>query len=355
MEAIALTDTLSLASGGNGTNGALKDRVARFQVPSSRKSLIQAAITIGGFLAICAAMYATAGLSYWITLALTPIAAGLLVRTFIIQHDCGHSAFFRSRRLNDAVGFTCSLFTLAPYLSWRRQHAGHHAIWNNLDRRETGVDIYSSCLTVDEFRSLSPWRRLEYRLSRNPIVANIVLPPLVFLALYRLPFDMPPAWKRERRGVYLTNLALVALIGGLGLIVGFDRVLEVQLPVTVLASIIGIWLFTVQHRGESVVWARQNEWNVETASLKGSNYLRLSPVLQWFTGNIGLHHVHHLNPKIPNYRMQACHDATAELRDVPAMDVRSAFKAMFHVLWDEKRQRMVTFHAAGLRAREAGR
>ena len=255
---------------------------------------------------------------------------------------------FRSKRLNDTLGVLCSLITFTPYASWRRQHAGHHAVWNNLDRRDSGADIYSSCLTVDEYRALNPWRRRWYRLSRNPIIANILLPPLVFLVLYRFPFDMPATWRRERLAVYLTDVALVALICGLGLLVGFDRVLLVQLPVVVVASIIGVWLFTVQHRGETTRWARKGDWAFLTASLEGSTYLRLSPLLRWFTGNIGLHHVHHLNPKIPNYRLQQCYDAIAELRDAPIMTLRHAFKAMFYVLWDERRQRMVTIRTAGL-------
>jgi omega-6 fatty acid desaturase (delta-12 desaturase) len=166
--------------------------------------------------------------------------------------------------------------------------------------------------------------------------------------LYRFPFDMPAGWRRERLAVYLTDLALVALIGSPGLVLGFGRVAEVHLPIMVLASIGGVWLFTVQHRSDHTVWARQNERNVVTASLQGANYLRLSSMLQWFTGNIGLHHVHHLNPKIPNYRLQQCHDAVADLRDVPVMTLRSAFKAMFCVLWDERQQRMVTLRTAGL-------
>jgi acyl-lipid omega-6 desaturase (Delta-12 desaturase) len=324
----------------------LMRRVARFQAPVLHRSLAQILTSIGGLLATSAAMYATAGLSYWIVLALAPLAAGFLVRTFIIQHDCGHGAFFRSRRWNDALGFACSMFTLAPYLSWRRQHAGHHSVWNNLDRRDTGADIYSSCLTVAEYRALGPGRRRWYRWTRHPLVANLIIPPLVFLVLYRLPFDMPAGWRRERIGVYLTNLALGALIGGIGLALGFGRVAEVQLPVMVLASVIGVWLFTVQHRSERTVWARQGEWNVLTASLRGSTYLRLGAVLQWFTGNIGLHHVHHLNPRIPNYRLQPCHESLAELREVPVMTFGAALKAMFFVLWDEGRQRMVTFRAA---------
>ena len=308
------------------------------------RSLVQAGTTIGAYVGICAIMYATIGHSHWIALA--PLAAGFLVRMFIIQHDCGHGAYFRSRRANDVLGVLCSLFTLTPYSSWRRQHAGHHGVWNNLDRRSSGADIYSACLTTEEFRALSSWRQRWYRLSRNPLIANIVLPPLVFLVLYRTPFDMPKEWRRERRAVYLTDLALFAALGSLGAVVGFGHVVAVQLLIMVPASIVGVWLFTVQHRSDTTVWARQEEWDALGASLKSTTYLRLSPILRWFTGNIGLHHVHHLNPKIPNYRLQLCHDSVAELRDVPAMSLRSALRAMLLVLWDEESQKLVPFHKA---------
>ena len=324
----------------------LRQRVALFQTPDLPSSLTQILTSIGGFLAVCGAMYALADYSYWLVLALSPVAAGFLVRTFIIQHDCGHGAFFRSRRWNDALGFVCGVLTLAPYFSWRRQHAGHHGIWNNLDRRNTGVDIYSTCLTVEEYRALSPWARRWHRFSRSPLIANIVAPPLVFLLLFRVPFDMPRDWKRERLAVYLTNASLIAVIGGIGLMLGFGRVAEIQLPVILMASTIGVWLFTVQHRSDHTVWARQDDWSAVTASLEGSNYLRLPRILQWFTGNIGLHHIHHLNPKIPNYRLQPCHDAISDLRDVPEMSLRSAFRSMYYTLWDEQRKHMVTFRSA---------
>jgi omega-6 fatty acid desaturase (delta-12 desaturase) len=320
--------------------------MAGFQSPQIDQSLGQILTSIGGYIAVSAAMYATIGISYWIVLALMPIAAGLLVRVFIIQHDCGHQAFFRSQRWNDRLGHVCSLLTLTPYLAWRRQHAGHHAIWNNLDRRANGADFYSSCLTVDEYRTMSPWRRRFYRLVRHPIVANILVPPFVFLALYRIPFDMPASWRRERMAVHATNLALALAVLGFGLVLGFDNLLMIQLPVIVLAAIIGAWLFTVQHRSEHIVWARQKDWTFDSASIEGSNHLRLTPVLQWFTGNIGLHHVHHLSPKIPNYRLQQCHDAIAELRTGPVMNLAAAFKAMFYVLWDERHSRMITFRTA---------
>jgi acyl-lipid omega-6 desaturase (Delta-12 desaturase) len=324
----------------------LRKCVSRFQTPNLKSSLWQTSTTIGGFLAVCAAMYILADYSYWATFALAPLAAGLLVRTFIIQHDCGHGAFFRSRQSNLVLGFFCSLLTLAPYASWRRQHAGHHGVWNNLDNRNTGVDIYSTCLTLEEYAALNPWHRRWYRFSRNPIIANIVLPPCVFLLLFRLPYDMPAGWRRERLSVYLTNIAVIALLGGVGLMLGFDRVLVIQLPVVAMASTIEVWLFTIQHRSDHTVWARQEDWSAVTASLKGSSHLRLPRVLQWFTGNIGLHHIHHLNPRIRNYRLQKCHDAVSEFQEIPVMTLRTAFRAMFYTLWDEPRQQMVTFRGA---------
>lgn len=338
-----MSESLSTVSFQPAHDDDLDRRVARFEAPALGTSLGQIVTSIGGYLAVCAAMYATAGISYGFVLALAPVAAGFLVRTFIIQHDCGHGASFRSWRWNQALGIACSLLTLAPYLSWRRQHAGHHRVWNNLDSRDSGVDIYSYCLTVDEYRALPRWRRRWYRVTRNAVVANLILPPLVFLVLYRLPFDMPARWRRERRGVHLTNLALVALYGTLGLVAGFDRLVLVQLPVTVLASIVGVWLFTVQHRSDRAVWARDGEWNRQTASVDGTTYLRLPRLLQWFTGNIGLHHIHHLNSTIPNYRLQQAHDALRDSCTIPAMPFHKAFRAMFCVLWDERRRRMVTF------------
>lgn len=321
----------------------IRRSISEFQAPDIRSGLFQIATSVGGFVVTCAVMYMTAEISSWISLALSPLAAGFLIRIFIIQHDCGHGAFFPSRRLNDVTGFLCGLLTVTPYASWRRQHAGHHGVWNNLDRRNTGADIYSSCLTVSEYQALSTWKRRWYRLSRSTFIANFVAPPLVFLLLFRLPFDMPDGWRRERLAVYLTNLCLVALFTGLGFLLGFERVLLVQLPAIALASIIGVWLFTIQHRSDHTVWARQKDWDVVTASLQGSNHLKLPRWLQWFTGNIGLHHIHHLNPKIPNYRLQDCHDALDAQINIPVLTLGAAFRAMFYTLWDETNEKMVTF------------
>ncbi len=177
-------------------------------------------------------------------------------------------------------------------------------------------------------------------------MTNILLPPLIFTLLYRLPFDMPKSWRYERRVVHLTSLALVATLASLGLLLGYDRVAAIQLPVLVLAAVIGVWLFSVQHRGEAIRWFRHDVWDPRSAALQGSTYLRLPAILQWFTGNIGFHHVHHLNPRVPNYRLRECHELIAAHCTVPQLSFRDGVRALRFVLWDEARGRMVTFREA---------
>ena len=313
-----------------------------FQTPILARSLGQIATSFGGFVATIAAMYLCLGISIWAALPLSVLAAGFLVRIFIIQHDCGHGSFFRSHRANNLLGMLCSLLTLAPYAFWRRQHARHHGSWNNLDRRAaSGLDIYSSCLTLAEYVRLKPWRRSLHRLACHPVVSHLILPPIVFMLLYRVPFDAAKEWRYERRAVYLTNIGLICLIGGLGLAIGFDRVAAVQLPVMVVASIIGVWLFSIQHRFEGTLWAPNAEWSFAAAALHGSSHLHLPRILQWFTGNIGFHHAHHLNPRIPNYRLEECHNALPDLQSAPILTLRSAVTTLHYALWDGERGRMV--------------
>ena len=324
---------------------ALLAGLAAFQTPSLRQSAGQLVLTAGAYVGLTALMYAAIlHHATWLAWLLTIPAAGFVVRLFIIQHDCGHSAYFRSQRMNDAVGVLCSLATFTPYANWRRQHAGHHAVWNNLDQRHAGADIYSACLTTREYQALSASGKFRYRAARHPLVAQLLLPPLVFLVLYRVPFDTPREWRRERRSVHVTNLLLAALLTGLALWLGIAAVLSVQLPVMVIASIVGVWLFSVQHRFEDSLWLRQPQWTPLGASLHGSSWLRLPGLLQWFTGNIGFHHVHHLLPRVPNYRLQACHEASPTLAEtVTSLTLREALAAPSFALWDETLERMVRF------------
>lgn len=344
---------IAQGSGAGGAELELAALLAPYRAPIAVKSACQLATSVGLFLLANAAMYWSLQLSYLVTLALAVPAGAVLVRVFIVQHDCGHGAFFRSPRANAIVGVLCSLMTFTPYANWRRQHAGHHGNWNNLDRRASGADIYSVCLTVKEYRGLSPRDRLVYRLSRHPVIANLLLPPLIFVVLYRVPFDTPASWGRERRSVYWTDIGLAVLLGSLGLLLGFKHVLLVQMPIITVASIIGVWLFTVQHRFETVRWMRRSDWSFTGASLEGSSFLRLPRFLQWLTGNIGFHHIHHLEPRVPNYRLEECCKAVPALQAVPAQSLWSGLRAMRLALWDEEDCCMIGFEEAGAIAARA--
>lgn len=332
---------------------ALLATLAPFQRPSTWRSVAQLGSTALAYAACVVAMYGLAlHVSVWLAAAIAVPAAGLMVRLFIIQHDCGHGSYFRSRRANEIVGLLCGLVTFTPFANWRRQHAGHHAVWNNLDQRHGGADFYSTCLTLDEYARLSAPRRFLYRLLRHPAISHLLLPPLVFLVVYRLPLDAPKSWRRERRGVHLTNLGLAALLVGLGLLLGWGSVALVELSTVTIASICGVWLFNVQHRFEDTEWLRQPQWTRMRAALNGSSYLRLPRVLQWFSGNIGFHHVHHLLPRVPNYRLQACHEALlARVGAIRTLTLFEALRAPSFALWDEANARMVPFPRAARAAR----
>ncbi|MBK1656900.1 fatty acid desaturase [Paracraurococcus ruber] len=318
----------------------------RFQRAVPRTAAWQLATTFLPLLAVLAAMQAGLALGWWWALALALPAAALTVRVFALQHDAGHGSLFATPRANDLVGRLCSLFTFTPYGHWRRQHAGHHAVWNDLDRRDRGTDIYSTCETVAEYRAMGPGRRRLYRILRHPLLMLLVFPPLVFLLLYRLPYDAPLGWGREHRSVHLTNLSLVILYGGLATVLGVGPVVAGVVAVMVPASITGVWLFSVQHRFEGVHWARHAAWDRVAASLAGSSYLQLPAVLRWVTASLGFHHVHHLAPRIPNYLLEACHEAHPAFATVRVVTLREAFSAPDHLLWDEEAGRMVTIKDA---------
>lgn len=325
------------------TTVQLRAAVAPFESPSLALGLYQIATSLGLYVTTVAIMYWSLGISYALTLLLALPASAFLVRVFIVQHDCGHGSFVAWKRGNDILGAFCGVLTLAPYAHWRRQHAGHHANWNNLDRRESGADIYSACLTVAEYRALTPRQQFFYRLWRHPAMANVLFPPLVFLLLYRTPFDTPKTWTRERRSVWTTNLAILAVFLALGLTLGFVHVLMVQLPIVFVTTVTGVWLFSVQHRFEDARWLRKDDWNFAEAALTGSSYLVLPGLLQWITGNIGFHHIHHLSQRIPNYRLAACHYSNPQLYPERPLSLARALSAGRLTLWDESLRRLVRF------------
>jgi omega-6 fatty acid desaturase (delta-12 desaturase) len=324
-------------------DGQVRRAAARFAHPVARNAWLQLLTSFGPFLATCAVMYLVLPFSLPLAMALALPAGALLVRVFIVQHDCGHGSFFASRQANAWVGRLCSLLTCAPYGNWSRHHSVHHAQSSNLDRPRGDTDMYSTCLTVRAYRALSPRARFLYRLPRHPLIANFLLPPVVFLLVYRFPLGTPRQWWRERLSVQFTNAALVALFAGLVFLLGWQAVLLVQLSIMMVASILGVGLFSLQHRFETARWMDRGSWTFVDAALHGSSWLSLPGVLQWLTGNIGFHHVHHLNPRVPNYRLARAHAAVQALVAVPAVllgDVLGAFRL---TLWDEAAGRMVAF------------
>jgi omega-6 fatty acid desaturase (delta-12 desaturase) len=295
------------------------------------------------FVGCWAAAYLALRISLVLAVFLMIPAAGLMVRIFVIQHDCGHGALFRSAHANVIAGTLCSLFTFTPFAHWRRQHARHHGSWNNLDRRKFGFDIYSECLTVEEYRRLSPTRRFAHRLTRHPIVAHLIVPPMIFLLLYRTPYETPKRWWRERLWVHATTLAMAAQAAGIGWLLGFGTVALVELSILLMASVVGVWLFALQHKFEGARWTRQSDWGLTAASLAGTSCLRLPAVLQWFTGSIGFHHIHHLNPRVPNYRLQEASEALPALGAETTLGLLGGLRAVRYVLWDEAQAKLVRF------------
>jgi omega-6 fatty acid desaturase (delta-12 desaturase) len=315
-------------------------RLAAYKDPDTKRSVWQLASTAALFAGAWALMYATLGVGYWLTLLLAVPAAFLLIRLFIFQHDCGHGAFFRSSRAADIVGSILGVLTLTPYHYWKKTHAMHHATSGNLEHRGFG-DI--DTLTVDEYLALSRWKRFKYRVYRHPAVLFGAGAVLHFFVLHRIPTIVPRDWNRERRSILWTDVGLAVFIVLMGVLVGFRQFLLVHIPLMALSASIGVWLFYVQHQFEPTYWEHDERWVYEDAALTGSSYYRLPRLLQWATGNIGLHHVHHLNARIPNYRLQHVLDTIPELQRVTTLTLWDSFRCVRLALWDERKKRLVRF------------
>lgn len=323
------------------TTSFWRERLAPYAEPDPRRAALDVATSLVPYVALTALMYATLGVSLPLTLVSAILAAGFLVRTFIVFHDCAHGSFLRSRRGNVVLGTACGLLVYSPFHSWRHEHAVHHATAGDLDRRGKG-DVET--LTVAEYAAMSRRRRVAYRLFRNPLVMLGLGPIWALLLQPRL----VPRWARARYGreIIATDVALVALVGGLCAALGWRAVVLVQLPVAMLAGAAGIWLFYVQHQFEDVYWERREAWSFAEAALHGSSYLRLPRVLQFFTGNIGLHHVHHFNARIPNYNLQRAHDENEIFERVPQLTLVDGIRALRLKLYDEDAGQLVRFAEA---------
>jgi omega-6 fatty acid desaturase (delta-12 desaturase) len=311
--------------------------------PDARRALFEVVVTAVPLVILWAAMWWSLSVGYWLTLLLAIPAGGFMVRLFIIQHDCGHGAFFRQREANAWVGRVLGVFTLTPFDYWKRNHAIHHATSSNLDRRGIGdIDL----LTVEDYRSKSWLGRLAYRCYRSAPVMFVIGPAYMFFLQHRLPFhQMRDGW-RPWISTMATNAAIVAAAAGMIWLVGWAPFLMVHLPIMVLAASMGVWLFYVQHQYEDVAWARSSGWSHNDAGLRGSSYYDLPGFLRWITGNIGIHHVHHLNSRIPYYRLPKVLRDHPELKTVGRLTVWDSLKGVRLSLWCERGQKMVSFKAA---------
>ena len=308
--------------------------------PDHRRSILQLTVTAAGFLLFWAAAYFALEVSYLLSLVLTVPTAAFLVRLFIIQHDCGHGSYFRSRRVRDTVGFCIGVLTLTPYQYWRRTHAHHHAHSGDLDLRGFGdVDT----MTVNEYLDLSPGKRRGYRIYRHPLTLLLAGPIFHFVLKHRYPSDVPRDWKQAWASIWWTNACLVGVLAVATLTIGIIPFLLIQVPVTLMSGAAGILLFYVQHQFEETYWHREPEWDYFSAAVHGSSHLVLPRPLQWFTASIGIHHIHHLSSRIPNYRLQECLEANPELQQATRISLRDVARLFRLTLWDEDAGRMIGF------------
>ncbi|MED4206655.1 fatty acid desaturase [Neobacillus mesonae] len=316
----------------------LKKQVAPFEKATTKESVWQIINTVGPFIILWYLGYVSLSVSYWLALVPIIFAAGFLVRIFIIFHDCTHHSFFKSRRLNRIIGTFTGVLTLFPFDQWGHDHAVHHATSGNLDKRGTG-DIWT--LTVDEYLAAPLRLRLAYRFYRNPFVMFVLGPIYVFLLKNR--FNRKGARQKERNNTYLTNILILVLAALLSWAIGWQSFLFVQGTIFMISGAAGIWLFYVQHTFEDSYFEEDKDWEYVKAAVEGSSFYKLPKILQWVTGNIGFHHVHHLSPRVPNYKLEEAHNNTLPLKNVPTITLATSLKSLRFRLWDEKNKNFVTF------------
>lgn len=312
--------------------------LASHQKPVLRSSVWQLLNTLVPYVLLWALMILTIEVSYALTLGLAVVASGFLVRVFIIFHDCAHGSFVKTARMNRLLGTLTGVLVFTPYAQWRYQHLLHHSSSGNLDRRGTG-DIWT--MTVDEYLAAPFVTRLCYRIVRNPIFLFFIAPLYLFLVEYRLPSRKSTS--SARRDVILTNLVLLGIVLIMWATIGIGPYLLIQIPVLMSAGVLGFWLFYIQHQFEDVYWERRKDWDFKTAAVKGSSFYKLPKVLQWFTGNIGFHHVHHLWPTIPNYNLEKCHEKIPMFRQIKPVTLWSSRKSLSSRLWDERQKKLISF------------
>ncbi len=316
---------------------------------SLSKSLFQLFSTLALFFSVLTFAFLLLQKSWILAVPFIVIAAGLLTRIFIFQHDCGHGSFFSSKSANNWTGRALSLLTFTPYDFWRRAHNMHHATSGDLDRRSIGgIDT----ITVREYKAMSKKMQTAYRIYRNPLILVLLGTPFYIMIAQRIPFNFQTHFYGDYKtlsnasifkSIMLTNAALLGVYASIGIALGFNAVFAIYLPVLILTSWIGGWLFYVQHQFEDTYWQKHENWSSRESALHGSSYYEMPKILQWFTGNIGLHHIHHLCAKIPNYRLQDCMDAHPELKQINRITLKDSLKCLHLRLWDEESQRLIGF------------
>lgn len=331
-------DSISAAAQPHPPIEVWKEIVAKYQVPSTWRALWQIANTLIPYAGLWYLMYVCREISWWLVVPLAILAGGFLVRAFIIFHDCCHGSFFKSNVTNDVVGFLTGLLTFTPYFHWRWEHNIHHSSAGDLDRRGTG-DVWT--MTVQEYLEASRWKKFAYRLARNPVVLFIIAPLVLFVFIQRVP--ALKASQRERHSVYAMDAALLAMMIAFISVFGVWDYLIIQFLIIMIAGGAGVWMFYVQHQFEDVYWERGDNWSYTAAALQGSSFYKLPRILQWFTGNIGFHHIHHLSPRIPNYHLEKCHRADPLFQQVKPITLLGSLKTISYRLWDEKSKRLVGY------------
>ncbi|MGG4202158.1 fatty acid desaturase [Peribacillus frigoritolerans] len=317
---------------------SLKKQIAPFEQSTTKQSIWQIINTLGPFIILWYLAYISLSVSYWLALIPAVFAAGFLTRIFIIFHDCTHHSFFKDRRANRIVGTIMGVLTLFPFDQWGHEHSVHHATSGNLDKRGTG-DIWT--LTVEEYLAAPFKLRFAYRFYRNPLVMFGLGPIYVFLLKNR--FNRKGARKKEKNNTYLTNVLIVVFAALLCLAVGWQSFLLVQGSIFMISGSIGIWLFYVQHTFEDSYFEENEEWEYVLAAVEGSSFYKLPKLMQFLTGNIGYHHVHHLSPRVPNYKLEMAHNNTQPLENVPTITLATSLRSLRFRLWDEESKNFVGF------------
>jgi len=312
--------------------------IMKYNRPEMRKTIWQLINTFVPYVGMWYLMYLSLQFPYWVTLLLSLPAAGFLIRLFIFFHDCGHGSFFHTKKTNDFVGKILGIISFTPYSSWHYTHKVHHATAGNLDKRGVG-DVWT--MTVEEYLAASKKDRLVYRLYRNPWFMFTV--GAIYMPLVRNRLTFKRMSRKDKSDVYLTNIGILVIATLLSLWIGVKAYLIIQLPIVIFAHVAGIWLFYIQHQYDDVTWDRGPEWDYKSAAIDGSSFLKLPVVLQWFTGNIGFHHVHHLSSRIPNYNLPRCHYENDLFKDIKPVTLYSSFRTLNLRLWDETSRQMIGF------------